>query len=91
MCSEKEAVTTASLEKWTLPPAVPERRLLRSPQTGQNVWPNQCCPCFVARYSETLKTIPECWFCRHADFHLTEPVALEVGICCYPGVACEEI
>jgi len=30
--------------------------------------------------------LPECYYCKFADFHLTEPVALEVGICCYPEV-----
>lgn len=87
MYPEKTAVPLAPREKWTLPPAVPERRLLDGPPAGGNVWPGQCCPRFAARRSETLKIIPECWFCRHADFHLTRPLALEVGICCYPGTA----
>lgn len=74
-------------EKWTVPPAVPERRILGSPHTGRSVWPGQCCPCFSARHSETGKIQRECWFCWYADFHLTQPAALEVGICRYPKEA----
>ena len=85
MGKKKRTVSPAVCEKWTSPPAVPELRLFEMPLSGRSVWPGQCCPGFAARRSETLKTTPECWFCRHADFHLTQPLALEVGICCYPG------
>jgi len=73
-------------EQWLIPPVLPEKRLLSKPCPGESVWPGQCCPCFYARYSETLKVDRECWFCRYADFHLIWPVALQVGICCYPKV-----
>jgi len=58
------------------------------PHTGQNVWPRQRCPAFTPRQNASPKQA-ECWFCRYADFHLTEPVALEVGICCWPEVQLE--
>lgn len=83
MYSEKIPEQPEDTQEWTLPPFIPKRRLLCAPPAGQNVWPGQCCPRFAARSSETLKIDRECWFCRFADFHLTEPVALEVGICCY--------
>ena len=83
MRSEEIPAQPAVLETWTLPPVIPERRFLRSPPVGRNVWPGQCCPRFGARPSETLKIERECWFCRFADFHLTELTALDVGICCY--------
>ena len=87
---ERSLPSPVLTEKWILPPKAPDRRLLDAPRAGRSVWPGQCCPCFAARYSETLKTGPECWFCRYADFHLDAPVALEVGICCYPeGVRAE--
>ena len=31
----------------------------------------------------------QCWYCRYANFHLTAPVALDVGICCYPQIQME--
>lgn len=83
MHSEKLAARSSGAETWTLPPVIPERRFLRSPPAGRNVWPGQCCPRFGARYSETLKAERECWFCRFADFHLSELAVLDVGICCY--------
>jgi len=58
---------------------------LREPHRGRSVWPCQCCPGFKARNS-TLGAMRECWYCQYADFHLKEPVPLEVGICCYPKV-----
>ena len=85
MSPKKMTVPPVLYDRWTSPPVVPELRLFEAPPAAQSVWPGQGCPRFAARYSETLKTTPECWFCRHADFHLTRPQALEVGICCYPG------
>lgn len=85
MRSEKTPAQPDELEMWIPPPVMPERRLLRSPPVGGNVWPGQSCPRFRARSSETLKIGQECWFCQFADFHLTERRALDVGICCYKG------
>ncbi len=71
-------------DQWLVPPPLLEKRFLTDPCPGENVWPSQCCPRFSARHSEALGVEPECWFCRFADFRLTSPKALKVGICCYP-------
>ena len=60
-----------------------EDRLLREPRVGGSVWPKQRCPAFTPRKNVPPEQ-PECWYCRYADFHLKEPVALEVGFCCWP-------
>ena len=54
------------------------------PKSGGSVWPRQSCPAFAPRKTHLHTEGSQCWFCRYADFHLTRPVALEVGICCYP-------
>ncbi len=56
---------------------------LIQPNAEGNVWPKQSCPAFEPRES-TVTGQCECWYCRHADFHLGKPKALEVGICCWP-------
>jgi len=68
-----------------LVPEEPKKKLLAKPRRGRNVWPGQCCPYFEARHSD-LGVMRECWYCQYADFHLKEPVSLDVGICCYPKV-----
>ena len=57
---------------------------LPAPKPGGSVWPRQNCPVFTPRKEYLPIDGPQCWFCRYADFHLTRPVALEVGICCWP-------
>lgn len=65
--------------------------LFSQPQTGRNVWPHQACPRFSPR--RCCLFVPDvetaCWYCRFADFHLNQPVALEVGICCYSARSCD--
>ncbi len=59
-------------------------RPLKEPRVGGSVWPRQCCPAFTPRAA----ALPEervCWYCKYADFHLKERVALDVGICCWPN------
>lgn len=53
------------------------------PNADGNVWPRQVCPAFIRRY-DTPVGMEQCWYCRHADFHLGKPRALEVGVCCWP-------
>ena len=60
-------------------------RPMVEPRVGGSVWPGQCCPKFAPR-SAALGPKCECWFCTYADFHVLEPVALDVGICCWPRV-----
>lgn len=60
-------------------------RGLRKPMTGRSVWPGQGCPAFTVR-TVGLGCGKGCWFCRYANFHLREPVSLEVGVCCWPEV-----
>lgn len=60
-----------------------EGSVLRTPMTGRSVWPEQRCPVFSAR-TVGLSCGSVCWFCRYANFHLREQMALEVGICCWP-------
>ncbi len=54
-----------------------------TPNAEGNVWPKQCCPVFIPREGAAVG-LDECWYCRHADFHLDRPRALDVGICCWP-------
>lgn len=55
---------------------------------GGKVLPLQRCSCFSPRRSITQPR-RECWYCRYADFHLTEPVALKVGVCRWPEIQCD--
>lgn len=61
------------------------KRPLTEPRVGGSVWPGQCCPAFTARKA-ALAAERGCWYCKYADFHLKEPVSLDVGICCWPKV-----
>lgn len=65
-----------------------EDRPLQEPRAGGSVWPRQRCPAFTPR-SSALITAEECWYCKYADFHLKEPLALDVGVCCWPKVQIE--
>ena len=58
------------------------------PRCRQSVWPHQVCPKYQER-GNSLAVEPTCYFCKYADFHLNETVALEVGICCWPEVQLE--
>lgn len=62
--------------------------ILQSPPAGGSIWPRQRCPVFALR-KEGLGCVRECWFCRYANFHLHERVALEVGVCCWPNAQME--
>ena len=62
---------------------------LPAPKPGGSVWPRQNCPVFTPRKEYLPIDGPQCWFCRYADFHLACPVALEVGICCWPEIQME--
>lgn len=62
---------------------------LSAPKPGGSVWPRQNCPVFTPRKEYLPIDGPQCWFCRYADFHLACPVALEVGICCWPEIQME--
>lgn len=64
------------------------RCLLPGPRPGGSVWPGQTCPAWRARQG-AFDDEPTCWFCQYADFHLKTPVALDVGICCWPEVQME--
>ena len=64
------------------------RDVMPEPKQKGSVWPQQRCLAFTPRQNASPKQA-ECWYCRYADFHLTEPVALEVGICCWPEVQLE--
>ena len=59
---------------------------LPEPKSGGSVWPTDSCPVFSPRDSWLPIEKEQCWYCKFANFHLTAPVALEVGICCYPQV-----
>ncbi len=56
---------------------------LSAPNAEGNVWPKQACPVFEPR-AETPCEVRQCWYCRHADFHLDKPRSLDVGVCCWP-------
>lgn len=60
-------------------------RSLKAPRVGGSVWPCQSCPAFTARKTASADE-RGCWYCKYADFHLMEPVSLDVGICCWPKV-----
>ncbi len=60
--------------------------VLPKPREGGSVWPRESCPEFNPRSDYRPFTGPQCWYCKFADFHLKESVALDVGICCYPTV-----
>ncbi len=62
------------------------RESLPAPKPGSSVWPRQHCPEFTPRKEHLPTEGSQCWFCRYADFHLKSPVALEVGICCWPDI-----
>lgn len=61
----------------------PEARVFSKPRSGRSVWPRQLCPAFTMR-TVRLGGGRGCWFCRYANFHLREPDALDVGVCCWP-------
>lgn len=56
---------------------------LAAPNAEGNVWPGQSCPAFIPRSGAAIG-MQQCWYCRHADFHLNKPRALDVGVCCWP-------
>ena len=58
-------------------------RRLPVPKSGCSVWPGDSCPAFSPREGWLPIEKEQCWYCRYANFHLTAPVALDVGICCY--------
>ncbi|MDD4689477.1 MAG: hypothetical protein PHE51_06995 [Eubacteriales bacterium] len=64
------------------------KKELPAPNSGGNVWPDQCCPVFVARGGAAEN---KCWYCVYADFHLDRPRALEVGVCEWPEKVSEII
>ncbi len=53
------------------------------PKRGGSVWPEDVCPAYTPR-KEAIPCLKGCWYCRYADFHLTEETVLEVGICKWP-------
>lgn len=58
-------------------------KVLSAPNAMGNVWPKQSCPVFVPRAGQN-PDVKQCWYCRHADFHLDKPRSLEVGVCYWP-------
>lgn len=76
------------MEIWVRTGEPARAQVFYKPRTGRSVLPGQRCPAFVPR-SVQLGRTGECWFCRHANFHLRERVALEVGVCCWPKVQSE--
>lgn len=56
---------------------------LAAPNAEGNVWPSEVCPAFEPR-ADAIEGLPQCWYCRCADFHLDRPHSLDVGICCWP-------
>ena len=70
-------------------PYCDRRDPLPAPNSGGSVWPRQSCPAFMPRKGHLPTEDSQCWCCRYADFHLTRPVALEVGICCWPEIQME--
>lgn len=65
------------------------REALPAPKPGGSVWPRQSCPAFTPRKEHLPIEGGQCCFCRYADFRLKCPVALEVGICCWPDIQIE--
>lgn len=53
------------------------------PKRDGSVWPEDICPAYTPR-KEAIPCLKGCWYCRYADFHLTEETVLEVGICKWP-------
>lgn len=56
---------------------------LHTPNAEGNVWPKQVCPVFDPREG-AVEGFRQCWYCRHADFHLDRNRALDVGVCYWP-------
>lgn len=54
-----------------------------APNSEGNIWPKQVCPAFIPRSGAPLD-VRQCWYCRHADFHLGMPRSLDVGVCYWP-------
>ena len=48
--------------------------------------PFQYCPRFEARKTVLGPTLPDCFYCRFADFPIYEPEDIETGICRYPEI-----
>lgn len=59
------------------------QKVLPVTKPGTGVWPRQSCATFVPRKEHLPTNGSQCWFCRYGHFHLTHPVALEVGSCCW--------
>ena len=53
------------------------------PMTDQDIWPCQGCAFFKPRETDALVK-KECWYCRYADFRVSEEESLNVGLCCWP-------
>ena len=53
------------------------------PNKNGNVWSGNLCPAYTPR-EDAIDSLKECWYCRYADFHLKEELALEIGICKWP-------
>ena len=66
------------------------RKFLPAPKPGGSMRPRQSCPTFVPRKEHLPTDSIQCRFCRHADFHLKCPMALNIGICCWPEIQMEE-
>lgn len=79
-----ELLTTLTTER--LDQLYGKQNRYSAPQTGQSVWPKEGCCCFSSRKAIMADKLKECWFCRYADFHLNQEIALEVGICCFPTI-----
>ena len=62
---------------------------LPTSKPGSSVWPRDSCPAFSPREGWLPIEKEQCWYCKYANFHLTAPVALDVGICCYPQAQME--
>lgn len=56
------------------------------PQAGKVIYPFQYCPRFEARKTVLGPTLPDCFYCRFADFPIYEPEDIETGICRYPEI-----
>ena len=56
---------------------------LSAPNAEGSVWPRQSCQAFFRR-AAAPGGLAQCWYCRHAGFHLERPRALDVVVCCWP-------
>lgn len=56
------------------------------PQPGKVIYPFQYCPRFEARKTVLGPTLPDCFYCRFADFPIYELEDIETGICRYPEI-----